>query len=159
MSSRAKLDRNPGFQALWIPDDFTRDTHERFQRWTQKNTRFRGVLGDRLWRMRTGDGEFRAQMTPRRPSISVAKLSGSLSLSIRLSEGPAKTTAAEASPVRAGERRDAHRSADQRHVGEWGTSSPEWEAFVSITGEIVRDPQRLELGVSVELRSTSPDYS
>ena len=57
---------------------------ERFQRWTQKNTRFRGVLGDRLWRKRTGDGEFRAQMTPRRPSISVAELSGSLSLSIRL---------------------------------------------------------------------------
>ncbi len=49
---------------------------ERFQRWTQKNTRFRGAVAQ-------GDGEFRAQMTPRRPSISVAKLSGSLSLSIR----------------------------------------------------------------------------
>ena len=52
-----------------------------------KIPRFRGVLAVEVARIRTGDGGFRAQDTPRPAFFSVAKLGGSDSPSIRPGDG------------------------------------------------------------------------
>ena len=56
------------------------------ERSTEKITRFRGVLAIRASRMRTGDGGFAVRFERSGALVSVAKLGGSLSLSMRLGE-------------------------------------------------------------------------
>ena len=75
---------NPTLSAIESPDAETSRIHSGFDRENRAIPRVFGKIG---FLKRTGDGGSRARLEPRAAFFSAAKLDGSLSLSIRPSEG------------------------------------------------------------------------